>query len=100
MGIGKGSGRSTRARLPSSGGDYTRGSGTTGRREMISEPSDVPVLVAQSGTLQGNHWRLEGETLLIGRGSDCDIVIQDRQISRYHARVRRTPQGFLLEDLG
>jgi hypothetical protein len=67
---------------------------------MIPEPSDVPVLVAQSGALQGSHWRLEGETLLIGRGGDCDIVIQDRQISRYHARVRRTPQGFLLEDLG
>jgi pSer/pThr/pTyr-binding forkhead associated (FHA) protein len=67
---------------------------------VIAEPNDVPILVAQNGALQGSHWRLESDTLLIGRGADCDIIIQDRQISRYHARVRRTPDGFLLEDLG
>lgn len=67
---------------------------------MIAEPNDVPILVAQSGALQGSHWRLDKDALLIGRGSDCDVVIQDRQISRYHARVRRTPQGYMVEDLG
>ena len=86
---------------PPVGGDYTRGyAPTTSRRAVIAEPNDVPILVAQNGALQGSHWRLDSETLMIGRGSDCDIVIADRQISRYHARIRRAPEGFLLEDLG
>jgi DNA-binding response OmpR family regulator len=67
---------------------------------MIREPNDVPILVAQSGPMQGSLWRLEGEDLLIGRGEDCDIIVPDRQISRYHARVRRTAEGVVLEDLG
>ncbi len=67
---------------------------------MISEPNNVPILVAQSGPMQGSLWRLEGEALLIGRGEDCDIIVSDRQISRYHARVRRTADGVVLEDLG
>jgi DNA-binding response OmpR family regulator len=67
---------------------------------MIPEPNEVPILVAQSGPMQGSHWRLEGEALTIGRGDDCDIVVPDRQISRYHARVRRSVDGFVLEDLG
>jgi DNA-binding response OmpR family regulator len=67
---------------------------------MIREPNDVPILVAQSGPMQGSLWRLEGEALLIGRGEDCDIIVSDRQISRYHARVRRTAEGVMLEDLG
>ncbi|OGT27276.1 MAG: hypothetical protein A2Z17_00960 [Gammaproteobacteria bacterium RBG_16_66_13] len=67
---------------------------------MIREPNDVPILVAQSGPMQGNLWRLEGEALLIGRGEDCDIIVPDRQISRYHARIRRTIEGVMLEDLG
>ena len=67
---------------------------------MIPEANEVPILVAQSGPLQGSHWRLEGEAVLIGRGEDCDIVAADRQISRYHARVKRTSEGFVVEDLG
>jgi len=88
-------------RLRRVGGDYTRGHASkTSSQAVIAEPNDVPILVAQNGALQGSHWRLDSETLLIGRGSDCDIVIADRQISRYHARIRRAPEGFLLEDLG
>ncbi|HET7011330.1 MAG TPA: FHA domain-containing protein [Anaerolineales bacterium] len=67
---------------------------------MIGEANEAPILVAQNGPLQGSHWRLERDLLLIGRGEDCDIVVPDRQISRYHARVRRTTDGFVLEDLG
>lgn len=35
----------------------------------------------------------------IGRGTDNTIVIQDGSISSHHARVQRTPEGFLIEDL-
>lgn len=64
--------------------------------KTISE--NVPFLVAQGGSLNGQRWAILDE-LLIGRDEQCDIVIPDRQVSRHHAKLYRTPQGTLLEDL-
>lgn len=38
--------------------------------------------------------------LLIGRQSDCDIVVNDANVSRRHAEIRPHGDGFLLVDLG
>ena len=62
--------------------------------------TETPYFIAQSGPLQGERWLLQGDRLLIGRGEECDVVVPDRQISRQHARIFRTPQGVLVEDLG
>lgn len=43
---------------------------------------------------------LVGRECVIGRGSGCDITVADQRISRRHARVVRTTEGFCLEDLG
>jgi DNA-binding response OmpR family regulator len=66
---------------------------------MVSEHEEFPVLVSQTGKLNGVRWTLEGDEFLIGRGADCDLIIPDRQVSRHHAVVRRTVDGFVLEDL-
>jgi hypothetical protein len=42
----------------------------------------------------------EAEMLVIGRSSDCDLAIDDRAISRHHARLRRTIEGWDVLDLG
>lgn len=60
---------------------------------------DQPMLVAQEGPLQNQRWSL-GRTVVLGRDSGCDIVIPDRQVSRYHARITPTKEGMILEDLG
>lgn len=60
---------------------------------------DQPMLVAQEGPLQDQRWPL-GRTVVLGRDSTCDIVIPDRQVSRYHARITPTNEGMILEDLG
>lgn len=61
--------------------------------------TDTPVLIGQAGPLNGQRWGIEDE-LIIGRESDCSIIIPDRQISRYHARLTPQEDGVLLEDLG
>jgi DNA-binding response OmpR family regulator len=67
----------------------------------VHEQSDeAPVIIAQSGALQGHRWRLDEDELLIGRGPDCAVVVPDRQVSRYHARVRREDSHYYIEDLG
>jgi len=38
--------------------------------------------------------------ITIGRGTENDIVLLDQTISRNHARIAKTREGYLLTDLG
>ena len=66
---------------------------------MERKSDDTPLLVAQTGPLSGQRWQLRGK-VIIGRDNTCEIVINDRQVSRQHASITITPRGLLLEDLG
>ena len=61
---------------------------------------DVPMLIVYEGELEGQRWIIEQERVIIGRGSDCDIVLPERQASRHHAQIERDDAGYLLRDLG
>ncbi|MGC9400381.1 MAG: FHA domain-containing protein [Anaerolineae bacterium] len=67
---------------------------------MMIKEQDVPLLIVYNGSLSGTRWSLEKEHVTLGRSPDCDIVFLERQISRYHARVERDDEGYLLRDLG
>jgi DNA-binding winged helix-turn-helix (wHTH) protein len=60
---------------------------------------EFPLLIAQEGPLKGQRWQLN-QTIVLGRESTCDVIISDRQISRFHARLTPTTEGVILEDLG
>lgn len=60
---------------------------------------DLPVLIGQNGPLNGQRWAIEN-SLLIGRDPDCQVVIPDRQVSRYHARLTIVEEGVQIEDMG
>jgi DNA-binding winged helix-turn-helix (wHTH) protein len=61
--------------------------------------NDAPVLVAINGPLKGERWQLD-HPLVMGREPGCEVVISDRQVSRYHARLTPSANGVILEDLG
>ncbi len=65
----------------------------------MNRTAELPVLIGQAGPLNGQRWVI-GQVLMMGREPGCDIVIPDRQVSRYHARLTPGPEGVLLEDLG
>src|SRR5690554_4048305 len=65
---------------------------------MPPAAESYPVLIAQSGPLNGERWTIRNP-LVIGRGEDCEVIIPDRKISRHHARLVPSPQGITLEDL-
>src|SRR3990172_5313939 len=73
---------------------------TAARLGSSDRTQDLPVLIAQTGKLNGSRWVLEGAQTLIGRGAECELVIPDRQVSRTHARIVHSPEGYYLEDLG
>lgn len=68
------------------------------RWALDSHLVDQPILIAQSGPLNGKRWDIfDGMT--IGREKDCDLVIPDRQVSRYHARFEVHADRTILHDL-
>jgi putative peptide zinc metalloprotease protein len=42
---------------------------------------------------------LTGPVTTLGRGEDNDMVLSDTSVSRRHARIVRTTEGFRIEDL-
>ena len=56
-------------------------------------------LVFISGPNEGRVFEL-GERSVLGRSADCQIFINDLSVSREHACVVRTEDGFIVEDLG
>ena len=60
---------------------------------------EYPIIVANGGQLDGQQWKLT-DHILIGRGEDCDIVVNDRQISRHHAIFQFINGVSQIEDLG
>lgn len=44
--------------------------------------------------------RLDEDTLVVGRSEDADLALQDRFLSRRHARLYRDGERLLVEDLG
>ncbi len=65
----------------------------------MPQSKEYPMLVADEGPLKGQRWAVS-RPLVMGREASCDVVIPDRQVSRFHARVTPTPTGIILEDLG
>jgi DNA-binding winged helix-turn-helix (wHTH) protein len=66
---------------------------------MDLNAEEYPMLVAQEGPLKGQRWPLS-HTIVLGREASCDVVIVDRQVSRFHARITPSSEGVMLEDLG
>ncbi|MCF2707229.1 DUF3662 domain-containing protein [Arcanobacterium haemolyticum] len=52
--------------------------------------------------LEVGHQRylLTGAVTVIGRGSECDIKVEDTGVSRRHLELRVTPAGVIATDLG
>lgn len=65
---------------------------------MPNPTDEIAFLVAQSGPLNSQRWAIK-TSVLLGREENCDIVINDRQVSRHHARILKNERGASLEDL-
>ena len=61
---------------------------------------EVAMLIIQEGNSPKTQWPLTNEITIIGRDSNSDIQIDERQISRQHAEISFSSQGYTLRDLG
>ena len=58
------------------------------------------VLPADPSTGRVRDIPLDRDAMTLGRGPECDVVLEDPSASRSHARLRRGPEGWMIEDLG
>jgi pSer/pThr/pTyr-binding forkhead associated (FHA) protein len=68
--------------------------------EQASHSGEPAVLLVKSGFYEGLEVPLEGAQTVIGRGRGADIVLAEPTISREHAVIGRSSEGWYVEDLG
>lgn len=60
---------------------------------------EKPVLVVNEGERAGQRWTVERESVIIGRGKECDIVLSEQQVSRQHIKIKLVGETYYMEDL-
>ena len=72
---------------------------------VAAEPTDEPdatpgpVLVIQSGDRAGERFSIDFQRTTIGRTPDADLFLEDVSVSREHAVIIDTLDGFYIDDL-
>lgn len=61
---------------------------------------EVAMLLVQEGNSPKTQWPLVKRIMIIGRETDSDIQIDDRQVSRRHAEITQTIEGYTVRDMG
>ncbi len=68
---------------------------------LLSElPEGMGMLVVRRGPNRGSTYVLDAPVTSLGRHPDSDIFLDDVTVSRRHAVVERTPEGYVLRDVG
>jgi len=57
-------------------------------------------LVIAEGKEAGREFLFDQTSILIGRTSDCDVILYEPGVSRKHARIFAEGEGFFVEDMG
>jgi pSer/pThr/pTyr-binding forkhead associated (FHA) protein len=55
------------------------------------------VLVGIGGPLEGEVYKIRDGANRLGRGDDCDVVLESTRISRYHAQIHHDDGAFVIE---
>jgi hypothetical protein len=57
-------------------------------------------LVCSAGPASGQEFPLSGDEVTIGRAADATVSVPDTSVSRKHALLRKTEEGWAISDLG
>lgn len=69
-------------------------------QRLVGKKKDRCTLTVLSGRNAGTVYAVAGAPVLLGRGDNCDIRIQDDGVSGSHASLTRQGNAFLLVDQG
>src|SRR5206468_4130055 len=68
---------------------------------LLTTSTFVLRVVEGGETVQrGQEFVVNGREASVGRGKDCTVVVEERDVSRRSAQIEVVPGGFLVTDLG
>ena len=70
------------------------------RRVLAELPKNSSMFVVLAGPNKGERFLLDSDLTTVGRESASNIFLDDVTVSRKHAQIRRSEDGFIIEDLG
>jgi pSer/pThr/pTyr-binding forkhead associated (FHA) protein len=79
------------------------GTGPIGSSESGSLGAVAPgkaMLIVRSGPSEGTSFLLTADTTSIGRADNVDVMLDDVTVSRRHAELIRSSEGWVLRDSG
>ena len=91
------------ARSPGTRSGHASGDGTRRPVESVpmeSEQSIIPTLQILSGPRAGRLYKIDRDLMVIGRNTDCDLVLEPKSVSRRHAAIVRRKHDHVIKDLG
>jgi pSer/pThr/pTyr-binding forkhead associated (FHA) protein len=63
-------------------------------------PAGLAMLVVRRGPNRGSTFVIGADRVTVGRHPESDIFLDDVTVSRHHAVVEHTPEGYTLRDTG
>jgi pSer/pThr/pTyr-binding forkhead associated (FHA) protein len=63
-------------------------------------PRGAAVLIVRSGPQAGDRFALSAAETRLGRHPDSEIMLDDITVSRRHAAIEHTPEGYVVTDAG
>jgi DNA-binding winged helix-turn-helix (wHTH) protein len=72
---------------------------TEKRARAMASQTDGPRLICTRGLCEPMEVTLGDRSVVIGRQPGVDMVVAASQISRTHACIKRTPTGYVIEDI-
>jgi len=63
-------------------------------------PRGAAVLIVRSGPQAGDRFALSAAETRLGRHPDSEIMLDDITVSRRHAAIEQTPEGYVVSDAG
>ncbi|HSM67861.1 MAG TPA: FHA domain-containing protein [Ilumatobacteraceae bacterium] len=63
-------------------------------------PTEIGVLIVRAGAQAGSRFPLAEPVTRLGRHPDSEISLDDITVSRRHAEIERTPDGYVVRDAG
>ena len=63
-------------------------------------PRGTAVLIVRSGPQSGDRFALSAAETRLGRHPDSEIMLDDITVSRRHAAIEQTPEGYVVSDAG
>jgi pSer/pThr/pTyr-binding forkhead associated (FHA) protein/tetratricopeptide (TPR) repeat protein len=70
-----------------------------GATRVAANPNLRAVLTLKSGVANVQEYLIEKDSISIGRGKKCEIVLADKRSSRRHCEIFKKDTGFFIKDL-